>query len=1336
MHLFFLLFLLWAQKSPIDLYYEGKIDAYRKKTQKAYTQNLKRYGVRELSTLEAGLSYARALYAQGAYLAADSLLNQFEPLVEKSTQVDKNLRIEFYLLRYESYAAHGKLKQALQQLQKTQEVGPNSLQQGEINLGKAYTLLLAENGIEALKFLQQNPPPQEAPEKQKNFYQERWQAYYTLATWQKGDWQAYDSLVKAWLKPTTFRKTGWYNLYTTEILYRWAHTAWLKGQYNTALQRIQKALSLSKKYPDLHLRNLTTQAYFYALYPSAAKRKKSLTLINQFYGKMAQDKLLPSPALGEAYYYAAQSYARVRRYPYALSIAGKGYQKRTLNSIFDAWIALVNTELNWLLARHTNARNAIAQANPNAFLPDAPTVWRVQLQAHQAEALRKNFEIQQADLLARKNLNDIHLLGMPAHPWVMRAYERYAYLAAYQGYYAYAESLYTDLAAQQKLALSEKSIDYIRTILALAQVQIDLGKYTAALSLLAQIEKLLEPIEDVYVREKVQYLELMGNALELQGDLRKAEKSYLAALRLREKKLGEVAQENFTLLKLAVLYQKTGRFSQAQVIYNRIFNIYQQTQKKDEEALLFYIGIVGFYLQIGDYLKAEKIAQEALQLAKTLRGEESIAYVTALSTSAQVDLALGRQDKAFTKVQKAYELQRKFYKGTPHLNIARTQLLLAQLHLAQGEEEMGEKLLGDALQEARAAASNPNLEYAQILIQASSVYLVVKKLPEAEKAFEEGYGILRNELPEKNPEVINAQFTRSALYKAQGLYIQAATNYKNTLLRWEKIYSQRHPEYPLHQANLAEIYWMAGNNPAAKKYYLQAVNGILKQVDLIFNGLTESEKAKYWSRIQNHLSKFYAFSFQSKDKKLHEVAYNTHLSTKALILSETGQLRQKVQQSPDTTLRRIYQEWLTQKEYVIQLYSTSNEELAQQKISLSQEEDRLNALEKQLVSYTGELSLPRLTWRELLPKVSYQQALVDILRVQYPHSMDSIAYYAVILDSTTKRNPKIIFLGNKDLEVQKALAYARNMMNLEPDSLSGIFFWKPIQDALPPQVQRVYVSNDGVYNQISLPSLRVEKGYVVDKYQIIYVTRMASLLQSRPLKYYEGRKAIIFADPDFNGDLPSDSFFVAPLPGTSEEAKKIAQILQSAGYLVQSYNKRYASENKAYAVQSPLILHVATHGLFIPYVEGLADVLGIQSDALRNPLLRASLLLTDAAKTLYRGSDDPAQDGMLNAYEILSLDLSNTDLVALSACETGIGEIKNGEGVYGLQRAFFLAGARSLIVSLWRVSDEAARDFMVTFYEEWIQKKLSKEQAFYNAQKATRKKYDHPFFWGAFIFTL
>jgi CHAT domain-containing protein len=210
---------------------------------------------------------------------------------------------------------------------------------------------------------------------------------------------------------------------------------------------------------------------------------------------------------------------------------------------------------------------------------------------------------------------------------------------------------------------------------------------------------------------------------------------------------------------------------------------------------------------------------------------------------------------------------------------------------------------------------------------------------------------------------------------------------------------------------------------------------------------------------------------------------------------------------------------------------------------------------------------------------------------------------------------------------------------------------------------------------------------------------------------------------------------ISPLPGTAKEVSQIGAALKSNQYNVNLLMENDASESKIKAIKSPYILHIATHGYFKDDIAvSSSNVFGVQVEyAESNPLLRSGLLLAGASEDQNRTVFTTEDNGILTAYEALNLSLEETELVVLSACETGKGDIKSGEGVYGLQRAFTVAGTNQLIMSLWKVDDAATQALMSSFYNNWIVKKLSVDAAFRKAQLDLIKTYKEPYYWGAFV---
>lgn len=324
--------------------------------------------------------------------------------------------------------------------------------------------------------------------------------------------------------------------------------------------------------------------------------------------------------------------------------------------------------------------------------------------------------------------------------------------------------------------------------------------------------------------------------------------------------------------------------------------------------------------------------------------------------------------------------------------------------------------------------------------------------------------------------------------------------------------------------------------------------------------------------------------------------------------------------------------------------------------------------------------------------------------------------------------------------------------------------------------RHVFISPDGALNLIPFGALVDERGkYLVEGYSLTYLTSGRDLLRLQsgadskqpPLvvadpafgKSGQVRAAISelqSAPPKRSADLVEVNF--DPLPGTAAEAKAVAAVLPSVRVLTQTQ----ATETALKQVSSPRVLHIATHGFFLPdQPEETADgtrALGLASDGIgprmltrsENPLLRSGLALAGANLPSVAGGED---DGILTTLETSALDLWGTELVVLSACETGIGQVRNGEGVYGLRRALVLAGSESQVMSLWRVSDKATKDLMVGYYKRLVAGE-GRTEALRQVQlemlrgrwrnegpraprpgsgTAKEDDYRHPYYWVAFI---
>jgi CHAT domain-containing protein len=227
------------------------------------------------------------------------------------------------------------------------------------------------------------------------------------------------------------------------------------------------------------------------------------------------------------------------------------------------------------------------------------------------------------------------------------------------------------------------------------------------------------------------------------------------------------------------------------------------------------------------------------------------------------------------------------------------------------------------------------------------------------------------------------------------------------------------------------------------------------------------------------------------------------------------------------------------------------------------------------------------------------------------------------------------------------------------------------------------------------------------------------IITSNPTAPQEGepRRSVEFNEERFE-----------PLPSTGIEARALGAVLPGV-HLVTGAD---ATEAAIKQVRGPSILHIATHGFFLADQRREVNVSLDESKPIvsEDPLLRSGLILAGANQR----RSGAGEDGILTASEVTALDLWGTRLVVLSACDTGLGEVKNGQGVYGLRRALVLAGAQSLVMSLWAVADRPTRELMVDYYKG-LQEGQGRSEALRTVQLKMLRSRDrqHPYYWAAFI---
>ncbi len=420
-----------------------------------------------------------------------------------------------------------------------------------------------------------------------------------------------------------------------------------------------------------------------------------------------------------------------------------------------------------------------------------------------------------------------------------------------------------------------------------------------------------------------------------------------------------------------------------------------------------------------------------------------------------------------------------------------------------------------------------------------------------------------------------------------------------------------------------------------------------------------------------------------------------------------------------------------------------------------------------------------LTWKDIYAQLGPNEAAVEIIRIQEfkPDSggvnTKEVYYAALIITKETKNGPQLVLMKNgKDLET-RYVSYYRNAIHFQlEDTISYQQYWKPlVESSVMKGKNKIYLSVDGVYNQININTFynSATKKYVVQEQDVQLVTNTKDVvtIKTKPTLLTKiPENTVLFGYPDYYHqplmtaknvnkkqatEKTSHTLFrggnINELPGTKDEVNAINNIFVTNGNNTTTVMLgKNAAEDSLKAIENPGILHIASHGFFLESEKKNKsehkDEVEVLNELNDNPLLLCGIMLSGAGhayseevldaeiKALYKG--ESMEDGILTAYEAMNMDLQNLELVVLSCCETGLGEVKNGEGVYGFQRALQTAGAKTIIQSLWKVNDAATKKLMTYFYEEWI-RTSNKRASFATAQEKLRLEYKTPLFWGAFI---
>jgi CHAT domain-containing protein/tetratricopeptide (TPR) repeat protein len=791
------------------------------------------------------------------------------------------------------------------------------------------------------------------------------------------------------------------------------------------------------------------------------------------------------------------------------------------------------------------------------------------------------------------------------------------------------------------------------------------------------------------------------------------------------------------MCNLGLLYQSTKRLSQAEKFIDRSVEL-RKEKSPGSGLLAVSLNNKGVLMKdLGRYNDAESFLDQSLKLSKDSFGEKNLGYSLALNNKAMLYHAIGKNEQAVQLLQKSLDISRELLKETSS-NYIKLTINLASLYREMKKYEEAEKIYLNAIRIKEKKLGMFHPDYAHLKRGLAALYLDMGKAEEVEKNLNTALDIYRAKLGEDHPATLGtkndlANFLRISGKKEQSLSIM--TELEKTA---KSVFGENHQQYIKILEDLAIAQWDNSKPEEAATNYATVIKKTNGYIQEYFSALSESEKTKFWDKTTPRFNRFNSFAAASYEKNpaLIEAMFNNQLNTKALLLNSSSKVRNLILASGDNSLISDYNAWLAAKENLARCYGMSKAELKEERLNIDSLEQVADKLEKNLSAnsslFKEQNANPEITYTTIRNALKPDEAAVEIIRIsKFAGKFNSEVMYAAII-ITSGNAPELVLLNNgNEIESSGISVYRKNITEMKPDNVSYSLLWEPIEKKIAPK-KKIYVSPDGIYNQISLYTLKDATGkFIIEKHNLILVGNSKDVVKlSVATKPLLKKTAALVGNPNYGSND-----IIAPLPGTKTEVENVKKTLGLAKYNTEVYMKDEATEEKVKSLHAE-VLHIATHGFFLSDLDKVSGekILGVEtSTAKKNPLLRSGLMLANCEKIFDEtGEKGNTNNGILTAYEVMNLSLEGTDLVVLSACQTGLGDIKSGEGVYGLQRAFLVAGARSVIMSLWDVSDDATMELMTEFYKLYTVSG-NKQESFLAAEKKIKLKYKEPYFWGAFV---
>lgn len=963
----------------------------------------------------------------------------------------------------------------------------------------------------------------------------------------------------------------------------------------------------------------------------------------------------------------------------------------------------------------------------------------------------------------------------PDHPNVGIILGNYAAMQRERGNLVSAAQLFRRLVALNQKNLGPDDAETLEAQVALAHVLMEQGDLAGAEPLLRDALLRREKTLAADHPDVVDLVCDLASLLQDRGKLADSEPFYRRALAALQAKLGRDHGTVAALLNnFALLLKDLGRYDEAEQLYRRALTIREKQLGPDHVEVAVVLRNLAILLHAqGDLAAAEPPLRRALAIYTKRYGAEHAAVAQVLASLASLLHDKGDLAGAEPLYRQALAMREKV-RGAEHLEVADSLNDLASLlqdrrDLAGAEPlyrralAIRDKLLGDA--DARVAQSLNNL--ALLLKQAGD-------LAGAEVLYRRAVRTLESARGADHPDTAVPVNNLANLLQLKGNLNEAGVLHRRALAIRERTLGPQHPLVAASLQNLATLLEAQGDARGSAPLRLRSLGIEERQLAGLLLVGSEQQKLNYAATLMGstHAAVSLAVAHPGVPAAVR-AGLTAVLQRKGRVLDALVRTGEVLRHRGGPEEQRLLAQLLAARAELAARYArgpaTAQPQDFPGEIEVLQR--KVESMERELASASpqaGAALLP-VDLARIQAALPRNAVLVEFLRYlpfqAAARTMDdrwqAPRYAAFVLNATG--DPSAIDLGPASAiddaaeQARRSLAAGHDSARTSLRKLDAL-----VLAPLRPKLQKaslVLASPDGALHTVPLEALIDERGsYAIERLALHDLSSGRDLLRIAD-RGPVAQAPLLLADPDFDAaadPLDATQTGAAPatgvaalrwtrLAGTAQEAAAIAPLLPGVRTLL----GRAATEAALKSARAPAILHIATHGFFLEDVSAtgpvgsrgaqlMGDDLGdaprpnrtpVAAQAGGNPLLRSGLVLAGIG-----AGGKGANDGALTALEVTALDLWGTSLVVLSACSTGRGEVQNGEGVFGLRRAFAMAGAQSLVLSLWDVDDDATRALMVSFYKN-LQTGNSRAEALRAAKRSllATPQWAHPNYWAAFI---